>query len=75
MDDAMKNLRKVRLARGISVKACLEATGTKRRMWERYEKCTSSPPLKTQIKIADFLGCTLDELAGRHVNPEVANVG
>lgn len=61
----MKNLRAIRKAKSLTVRECAEAVGVSHQAFTRYEGLKNEPDWETAAKIADFLGVSLDELAGR----------
>lgn len=62
----MKNLRAIRRTRGMTQGQLSEASGITITTIGGYEAaCCPQTPLYVAIKLADALGCTLDELCGR----------
>lgn len=67
----MKNLRAIRKARGYTREAFALAlwphlkTMSALQKLDRYERCQNDPDQATRNAIADLLGVTLDQLAGR----------
>lgn len=61
----MKSLRAIRKAKGLTVRECAEAVGVSHQAFTRYEGLKTEPTWEKAQEIADFLGVTLDELAGR----------
>lgn len=60
----MKNLRKIRNDKGLTMQQLAEMVGIN--MWSifRYEHGERTPDVLTAYKIANALGVTLDELMG-----------
>ncbi len=73
----MKNLRKIRVARSLTQEQLAAILGIGVPRLRRYEQCKNDPPPDLRHKIADELGATLDQLAGRaeFVAPPVAMAG
>jgi transcriptional regulator with XRE-family HTH domain len=61
----MKNLRAIRKRQGLTQKKLAELVSFKQQAIARFERGTTSPAWASAIRIADALGCSLDELAGR----------
>lgn len=66
--DFPKGLKKCRLKKGVSRYRMAIETGLGQDTLYHYEHGMKEPRLSSLIKIADCLGVTLDELAGRTVN-------
>jgi DNA-binding XRE family transcriptional regulator len=62
---AIQLLQETRMARGLSRRAVANALDTTEQFIYRMEKGFDNPGLQLCIKLADFYGITLDELAGR----------
>ena len=63
-------IRDKRTEAGLTQRELAEKAGIARELIARAETGTSVPDISTLIKIADALGCQLDELVGRNVDPE-----
>lgn len=61
----MRYLREIRKAKGLTVRKCAEAVGVNHQKWTRWESLQTDPDREERDAIADFLGVTLDQLAGR----------
>lgn len=61
----MKNLREIRKAKGLTVRACAEAVGATHGQFTRWEGLKCEPSWDKARAIADFLDVSLDQLAGR----------
>lgn len=61
----MQALRTLRKARKLSVARCADAVGISARTWANYESGSTEPTWEKASEIADFLGASLDDLAGR----------
>jgi transcriptional regulator with XRE-family HTH domain len=61
----MERLRAIRKALGYTVQQCADGVGVSHAKWTRWEALASDPNRHERHKIADFLGVTLDQLAGR----------
>ena len=60
-----EKLIELRKERGLSQAQVAETIGTALRAYQNYEYGEREPRLSTLIRIADFYGVTLDDLAGR----------
>ncbi len=58
-------LRRKRRAKGLTQEELGEKLGTSQQAVSQWERNGKWPTLFTALAIADALGCTLDELAGR----------
>ncbi len=61
----MTELKKIRDRHGISQEAISQALGVSRSAVAMWETSEAYPRGKTLARLADFLGCTIDELYGR----------
>ena len=61
----MKNLRAIRERQGLTQAKLAELIDSDAAVISHYEAGTRGPAWTTAIRIADALGCSLDELAGR----------
>jgi transcriptional regulator with XRE-family HTH domain len=61
----MKALREIRKARKLTTKSCANALGVVESTWVRWETGGTDPGPTQRNAIADMLGVTLDQLAGR----------
>ena len=60
-----RRIQGLRLARGLSQSGLAAAAAVPFRSLQNYEQGHRPVPLEAAAKLADALGCTLDELAGR----------
>ncbi|NCE63769.1 XRE family transcriptional regulator [Pseudoflavonifractor sp. 524-17] len=60
-----ERLKELRTQMGVSQKRVAEAAGVTMRMYQRYEYGECEPTLSILIRLADFYGVSIDELAGR----------
>jgi transcriptional regulator with XRE-family HTH domain len=60
-----KTIQEFRLARNLSQSQLARAAGVPFRSLQNYEQGHRTVPLAAAAKLADALGVTLDELAGR----------
>lgn len=58
-------LRNLRRARDLTQGELAAAIGTTLRVVSSWERGETAMPLEDAVMVADVLGCTLDELAGR----------
>lgn len=58
-------LRELRRSKGLSQEAFGDAIHISQAMISNYEREFTELPLSVAYEIAEFFGCTLDELAGR----------
>jgi transcriptional regulator with XRE-family HTH domain len=63
----MTNIRKIRRACGVSVVDLAAATNLTTASIYRYEQGKRVPTLTTSAKIAEALGCTVDDLLRKEV--------
>lgn len=61
----IKNLRSLRLKKGISQQALGNIIGISQQSVNKYENHDVEPDIRTLIKIADYFGVTIDFLVGR----------
>ncbi len=66
----MKNLKKLRKDKNLTLKALAEYFGTSAQVFSRYERGEHQPDQATLLKIADFFGVTVDYLLGREEENE-----
>lgn len=57
-----ENLKRARTRKKLTADEAAELCGVARSTWFAYEKGTTTPPLKTLLKIADSLGTTAGKL-------------
>lgn len=62
-------LRRLRKERGYTQLRVGEVCGVHKNIVSAWERQEIRLPLEDAVKIADFLDCTLDELAGRDFTP------
>lgn len=60
-----ENIRKIRKARGMTLKQLAEKSGYTYQHLHHLEVCNHTPKVSTAIDIADVLEVSLDELVGR----------
>lgn len=65
----VRNLRKLRLAKGVSQQQLAQAIGTTQQSINKYENHATEPDIQTLIQIADYFGATVDELIGHYARP------
>ena len=65
MADIHERLRELRTARKLTQARVAELLGISPRVYTRWESGGATPLFGTVVKLADILGVTLDELAGR----------
>lgn len=70
METLSKNLLILRKKRGLSREAVARALEISAMTYQRYEKDLREPTAPLMVKLADFYGVTLDQLAGRAPLPE-----
>lgn len=66
-DDAARdavagNVRRLRLARGLSLRDLAEATGSSKALLSQLERGLANPTLNVLLRVADALGVTIQEL-------------
>ncbi len=61
----MENLKKLRIAFGLSQKGLAEVLGTNQQSVHRYENGSYKPNISTLIKLAEYFDTTIDFLVGR----------
>ena len=66
----VKNLRKLRLSRGISQQQLADVLGTSQQSVNKYENHSVEPDISALIKLADFFETTIDYLVGHISLPE-----
>ena len=69
MEQLAKNLLALRKAKKLSREKVSRVLELSSKTYERYEKNEGEPTAPTLIKLADFYGVTLDQLAGREPLP------
>lgn len=70
METLSKNLLALRKERGLSREAVARALEISSMTYQRYEKDLRDPTAPLMVKLADFYGVTLDQLAGRAPLPD-----
>ena len=70
MTDFHERLKNLRTARKLTQTRVAELLGISPRVYHRWEAGGAVPLFGTIVKIADILGVTLDELAGRKESAE-----
>ena len=60
-----ENLRLLRKARGLKQQELADQLGISLRAYQYYERNEREPQLSVLVRIADYFGISLDELAGR----------
>jgi transcriptional regulator with XRE-family HTH domain len=61
----MRSLKKIREAKGHTQEQMAQRFGVSVMTWRRYEQGKTEPTWEKAEAIADYLGVTLDEIAGR----------
>lgn len=64
----VKNLRKLRMNKGISQKQLADVMGTSQQSVNKYENHDVEPDISALIKLADYFGTSIDYLVG-HTSP------
>jgi len=64
----VKNLRALRLSKGLSQQQLADVIGTTQQSINKYENHSTEPDIDTLIRLADFFEITVDELVG-HIAP------
>lgn len=59
-----QNIRRLRKNLKMSGRAVAEAIGVQKTVYYRWETDEATPSLLNAISLADYFGCTLDELVG-----------
>ena len=67
----VKNLRKLRLGRGVSQQQLADVIGSSQQSINKYENHNVEPDIATLIRLADYFGTTIDYLVG-HTAPQAA---
>ena len=65
----VKNLRSLRISRGVSQQKIADYLGITQQSVNRYEKQKFEPDIGTLIMLADYFGTTVDYLIGHTDNP------
>jgi transcriptional regulator with XRE-family HTH domain len=65
MADFPERLKQLRMARKLTQTRVAELLGVAPRVYTRWESGNATPHFDTVVQIADVLGVSLDELAGR----------
>jgi transcriptional regulator with XRE-family HTH domain len=76
MTDFHQRLRHLRTARKLTQTRVAELLGISPRVYTRWENGGATPLFDTVVRIADILGVSLDELAGRadsNGEPQIRN--
>lgn len=60
-----ENLRLLRKAHGLKQQELADQLGISLRAYQYYERNEREPQLSVLVRIADYFGISLDELAGR----------
>lgn len=60
----VKNLRKLRIFKGISQQQLADVIGTSQQSINKYENHNIEPDIQALIKLAEFFGTTIDYLVG-----------
>ncbi len=60
----VKNLRKLRISRGMSQQQLANVIGTSQQSINKYENHSVEPDIRTLMKLADLFGTTIDYLVG-----------
>ena len=65
----MFNLRKLRRARGLTIRDLAEQVGLSASIISYYENEKRKPSYEVLVKLSEALGCTIDELTGTATGP------
>lgn len=65
----VKNLRKLRINRGISQQQLADVIGTSQQSINKYENHSVEPDISALIKLADYFETTIDYLVGHITFP------
>lgn len=68
----VKNLRKLRLSKGISQQQLADVIETTQQSINKYENHSTEPDIDTLIKLADYFGTTVDFLIGHPTSSDTA---
>ena len=60
----VKNLRKLRLSKGISQQQLADVIGTTQQSINKYENHSTEPDIDTLVKLADYFEISIDYLVG-----------
>jgi transcriptional regulator with XRE-family HTH domain len=74
MADFAQRLRELRTQRNLTQARVAELVGVGLRVYHRWERGGAAPHFETLLKLADVLGVSLDELAGRKHAPDDARI-
>lgn len=66
----VKNLRALRLAKGISQQQLADVIGTTQQSINKYENHSTEPDIDTLIQLADYFETSIDELVDHTVGPD-----
>ncbi len=66
----VKNLRKLRINRGISQQQLADVMGTTQQSVNKYENHNVEPDISALIKLADYFETSIDYLVGRNSSVE-----
>lgn len=66
----IQNLRRLRMAKGVSQQQLADAVGTTQQSINKYENHSTEPDIRTLIQLADYFGCSVDDLIGHCVQPD-----
>lgn len=69
----VKNLRKLRMNKGVSQQQLADVIGTSQQSVNKYENHNVEPDISTLIKVADYFKTSIDYLVG-HTLPEEQNI-
>lgn len=69
-----ERLRELRQQRDLTQTRIAELVGVGLRVYHRWERGGAAPHFETLLKLADVLGVSLDELAGRKGAPDEARI-
>lgn len=61
-------LHRIRLAQGLTLQALADRMGCTRQQIHQWEIGAYAPSFRLATQLADALGCSLDELAGREAH-------
>lgn len=72
-DNMVKNLRKLRINKGISQQQLADVMGTSQQSVNKYENHNVEPDISALIKLADYFETSIDYLVG-HTSPAIQNI-
>lgn len=70
IESVAKSFINLRTKKGVTQRAAALGSNLARQTLINYESAQTNPTLENAWKLADFYGCTIDELCGRSTFPE-----